>query len=157
MKTIAEFNDQDGVNLKLTEDKIFVTSIGNEETFALRSINGVGLYDDIDKYTKELDSFKSKKKQSKRAAIMFYVIAVTMLSVVLVAGPGAIVLPLMFTGVGYLISRSSRKKTSPILDSYFKLMISGNDKFFLFNKNDSNVKNVADFINKVEETLTSYH
>lgn len=157
MKTIAEFNDQDGVNLKLTEDKIFVTSIGNEETFALRSINGVGLYDDIDKYTKELDSFKSKKKRIRRAAILFYVIATTQLSVLFVAGPGAIMLPLIFAGIGFLISRSSRKKTSPILDSYFKLMISGNDKSFLFNKNDSNVKDVADFINKVEETLTAYH
>tara|TARA_B100000795_G_C22725588_1_gene409299 strand:+ start:116 stop:592 length:477 start_codon:yes stop_codon:yes gene_type:complete len=157
MKTIAEFNDQDGVNLKLTEDKIFVTSIGNEETFALRSINGVGLYDDINKYTKELDSLKSKKKRIRRAAILFYVIATSQLSILFVAGPKLILLPLTFAGIGFLISRSSRKKTSPILDSYFKLMISGNDKSFLFNKNDSNVKDVADFINKVEETLTAYH
>ena len=53
MEIIAEFNDKKGFNVKLTKDKIFVSAIGQEETFALRSVNGVGLYDDIEKYNLE--------------------------------------------------------------------------------------------------------
>ena len=54
MEIIAEFNDKKGFNVKLTKDKIFVSAIGQEETFALRSVNGVGLYYDIEKYNAEL-------------------------------------------------------------------------------------------------------
>ena len=70
MKTLAEFNDDKGFNLKLTEDKVYVSAVGNEETFALRSVNGVGLYDNIEKYNEELEAFK--KKYSKTKVIVFY-------------------------------------------------------------------------------------
>ena len=59
METIAEFNDDKGFNVKLTKDKIFITVIGNEETFALRGVNGVGLYDDLEKYNEELEKHKN--------------------------------------------------------------------------------------------------
>ena len=61
METIAQFNDNDGLNVKLTNDRIYISSTGNEETFALRGINGVGLYDDIEKFNTETVAFKKKK------------------------------------------------------------------------------------------------
>lgn len=42
------------------------------------------------------------------------------------------------------------------LDSYVKIIISGNNKLYLFNKKAKDAANVAEFINKVEETLTKY-
>tara|TARA_B110000914_G_C15068084_1_gene267163 strand:- start:244 stop:438 length:195 start_codon:yes stop_codon:yes gene_type:complete len=44
----------------------------------------------------------------------------------------------------------------PVLDSYFKLMLSGGDRKFKFNKSDETSIKIADFINKVEDTLTAY-
>ena len=43
MEIIAEFNDNKGLNVKLTSDKLYVSSLGSEETFALRGVNGVGI------------------------------------------------------------------------------------------------------------------
>ena len=47
-------------------------------------------------------------------------------------------------------------KTDVKLDSYVKIIISGNNKLYLFNKKAKDAANVAEFINKVEETLTKY-
>ena len=55
-----------------------------------------------------------------------------------------------------LVSRPPSKEKKPILDSYFRLMLSGGDRQFLFNKSDETSVKIADFINKVEETLTAY-
>ena len=55
--------------------------------------------------------------------------------------------------LGFLFQKNDKK---PILDSYFRLMLSGGDRKFKFNKSDSTSVQIADFINKVEETLTAY-
>ena len=43
METIAEFNDNQGFTLKLTQEKIFIEAAGSSETIALRGLNGVGM------------------------------------------------------------------------------------------------------------------
>ena len=58
MDKIAEFTDKNGFTVSLTTEKIFVSAVGQEETFALRSVSGVGLYDDINKYNTELEAYK---------------------------------------------------------------------------------------------------
>ena len=55
-----------------------------------------------------------------------------------------------------LVSFSSNLKKEPVLDSYFRLMLSGGDRKFKFNKSDETSVKIADFINKVEDTLTAY-
>ena len=74
MEKIAEFNDNNGFNVTLTSDKIYITAIGQEETFALRSVSGVGLYDDIKKYNQEIEAFEKKAKKSKnmQCSLDFY-------------------------------------------------------------------------------------
>ena len=62
METIAEFYDNEGLNVKLTKDKIYISATGNEETFALRGVNGVGIYDNIQKYNAEVEAVKRNKK-----------------------------------------------------------------------------------------------
>ena len=53
MNIIAEFSDDNGLNVKLTADKIYINTIGKEETFALRGLKGIGIYDDINKYNSD--------------------------------------------------------------------------------------------------------
>ena len=71
MTNIAEFNDKKGFNVKLTADKIYISAIGNEETFALRSLNGLGLYDDVEKYNKEDVIYRDglKKKTEEKPGV----------------------------------------------------------------------------------------
>lgn len=156
MKTLAEFNDAKGFNLKLTDDKVYVSAVGNEETFALRSVNGVGLYDNIEKYNEELEKFK--KKYSKTKVKIFYGIAAVffILGFLIPGDEGAnvSVIGLIFGGYAFWMSKQLKKE--PKMDSYFRLMLSGGSREFKFDKSGNNAAQVADFINKVEDTLTAY-
>ena len=79
MEVIAEFNDNKGLNVKLTKEKIYISATGNEETFALRGVNGVGLYDDLEKYAKEEQEYNGKEKGLKTSKISLIVIGVASL------------------------------------------------------------------------------
>ena len=86
MEKIAEFNDNNGFNVTLTSDKIYITAIGQEETFALRSVSGVGLYDDIKKYNQELKAFEKKAKESKTLAVSLIISGILMMGVAMSVG-----------------------------------------------------------------------
>jgi hypothetical protein len=155
METIAEFNDNQGLNVKLTKDKIYISATGNEETFALRGVNGVGLYDDLEKYAKEEEAFKNNEKVQKTTKTVYIILGVVFLIAFLY-----LEIPLMavlfgggFIAGSFLIKNRLEK---PVLDSYFKLMLSGADRQFKFFKSDESSAKIADFINKVEDTLTAY-
>ena len=161
MNVVSEFGDNQGFSVKLTEDKIFISAVGNEETLALRGVNGVGVYDDIEKYNNELATYKKetmspkKRKNLSIGTMVFGVIyAIWGISQGLeeLAGVGA-----MFILGGFLISKYKSKKQPPVLDSYFRIMLTGGDRKFKFDKSGDNAKNIAQFINKVEETLTAYN
>ena len=49
-----------GLNMKLTTEKLFVNSATATETFALRSINGVGIVDLVNKFDDELKEWNAK-------------------------------------------------------------------------------------------------
>ena len=161
MNVVSEFGDNQGFSVKLTEDKIFISAVGNEETLALRGVNGVGVYDDIEKYNNELATYKKetmspkKRKNWSIGTMVFGVIyAIWGISQGLeeLAGVGA-----MFILGGFLISKYKSKKQPPVLDSYFRIMLTGGDRKFKFDKSGDNAKSIAQFINKVEETLTAYN
>ena len=161
MNVVSEFGDNQGFSVKLTEDKIFISAVGNEETLALRGVNGVGVYDDIEKYNNELATYKKetmspkKRKNLSIGTMVFGVIyAIWGISQGLeeLAGVGA-----MFILGGFLISKYKSKKQPPVLDSYFRIMLTGGDRKFKFDKSGNNAKSIAEFINKVEETLTAYN
>lgn len=161
MNVVSEFGDNQGFSVKLTEDKIFISAVGNEETLALRGVNGVGVYDDIEKYNKELETYKKETMSPKKrknwaiGTMVFGVIyAIWGISQGLeeLAVGGA-----MFVLAGFLISKYKSKKQPPVLDSYFRIMLTGGDRKFKFDKSGDNAKSIAQFINKVEETLTAYN
>ena len=162
MEKIAEFNDNNGFNVALTSDKIYITAIGQEETFALRSVSGVGLYDDIKKYNQELKAFEKKAKKSKNISVLLIFIGIAFLVVAVLAyieggepATGILGLILLSIGIYKLNKNDSAKK--PVLDSFFNLMLSGGDRSFPFNKSGKNAKQIALFVNNVEDTLTAYN
>jgi hypothetical protein len=158
MEKIAEFTDNEGFTVSLTSEKIFISAIGQEETFALRSVSGVGLFDDIAKYNRDLEEFK--KLTNNQAP--YVIIAIGVLCFILgMNGEGAdlVVMPilgLVLVVIGLLIRLGLKKKRPPVLDSYFTLMLSGGDRRFKFSKSEGNSRDIANFINKVEDTLTAY-
>ena len=79
METIAEFNDNRGLNVKLTKEKIFITATGNEETFALRSVNGVGIYDDLEKYAEDEEAYNTAAKKVRKEKITSIIMGVLMI------------------------------------------------------------------------------
>ena len=163
MEKVAEFNDNNGFKVTLTTDKIYISAIGAEETFALRSVSGVGLYDDITKYNQELENFKrnSPKVSRETGTGILIAIAVFVLILSFFTAPGegpsgiqAISVAIAALGIWFWFRKPLPE---PVLDSYFTLMLSGGDRRFPFNKSGSNAKQIAEFINKVEDTLTAYH
>ncbi|MAU35853.1 MAG: hypothetical protein CMD14_00580 [Flavobacteriales bacterium] len=157
MDTIAEFNDNHGFNVKLTKEKIFIDAAGSSETIALRGLNGVGLYDDLEKYNQELKLYKSDQKVFKGLKWFFIIIGVL---ITYLSFPDVVYFGVFFLLLGFFLEKIvnffSKDKTEPVLDSYFRLMLSGGDRKFKFNKSDSTSVQIADFINKVEDTLTAY-
>lgn len=164
MEKIAEFNDDNGFNVKLTKDKVFVSTIGNEETFALRSVNGVGLYDDIKKYNLELKNYENSNDNSTiigYVATMIFILGTYGVYKLFIdgdVGNGLVIFALCFIlgGLIYYFRNQKPSGRKPKLDSYFKLMLSGGSREFKFDKSDENSVEIADFINKLEDTLTSY-
>lgn len=164
MEKIAEFNDDNGFNVKLTKDKVFVSTIGNEETFALRSVNGVGLYDDIKKYNLDLKNYKNNNDNSTMigyVATMIFILGTYGVYKLFIdgdVGNGLVTFAFCFIlgGLIYYFRNQKPSGRKPKLDSYFKLMLSGGSREFQFDKSDENSVEIADFINKLEDTLTSY-
>ena len=157
METIAEFNDNHGFNVKLTNDKIFIDSAGSSETIALRGLTGVGLYDDLEKYNKELEEYKKYSTHLKTGKWALIVLGVVGL---FEGDANSLVLAIFMIAGGILLEKivsfSSKHKKKPVLDSFLKLMITGRSRDFPFHKSDETSVKIADFINKVEDTLTAY-
>lgn len=164
MNIIAEFSDNNGLNVKLTEDKIFISAIGNEETFALRGLNGIGVYDDIEKFNNELENVKKRKSNKVYFILICLIVGVgwTISNLKFMYKLEAfhfelLIFPLILFFVAYFIKRTMDGILQPKLETYLRIILSGGDRKFLFNKDAENAKSIAQFINKVEETLTSYN
>ena len=159
MEAIAEFNDNDGLNVKLTSEKVYISAASGDETFALRSVNGVGTYDDIKKFAEESEEYANKGKKWKIAFfVMIFVSFASLMGVI--EDPEAamgLIICLALTFGFYYKWKNPTKGGPPVLDSYLKFMISGNERLFKFNKSDESSALIADFINKIEDTLTAYN
>jgi hypothetical protein len=158
MEKVAEFNDNNGFKVTLTTDKIYISAIGAEETFALRSVSGVGLYDNIEKYNMELEAQKTEGDGAKLIIGIVGIIGGLLVAAGFTGSGAEIGIEgaafLVFAVIYYFAKSDS---SPPVLDSYFTLMLSGGDRRFPFNKSGNNAKQIAEFINKVEDTLTAYH
>ena len=115
------------------------------------------MYDDLEKYNKELEEVKQAGKGINVGKWFCFIIG----GFSLIAGINLgeygttnVVLGIIFIVVGFIMN--TKKGKEPILDSYFRLMLSGGDRKFPFHKSDETSVKIADFINKIEDTLTAY-
>lgn len=159
MDVKAKFEDKKGFEISLTDDKVYVTAIGSQETFALRSVNGIGTYDDIEDYNKQLEANKIKdhtllKPGGITFGVLGVIFAVTLGKDFYILAAFTIIVGIIFYAIG-ANAKSAEEQSE--MKSYFRIMLSGGDRKFQFDKKASNAKDVADFCNKVEDTLTAYN
>jgi hypothetical protein len=97
-------------------------------------------------------------KRRKITAFSIIGLSVFMLIPILTTGvTDSLGMVFMMAAAGFIVLKFKSKKKPPSLDSYFRIMLSGGDRKFKFDKSGDNAQNIAQFINKVEETLTAYN
>jgi hypothetical protein len=155
--TISHFQ-VDGLEIKLTEDKLFINTAASNEAFALRSVDGIGVIDLVQNYNTAINNVKELKNQSTIYTITGVVIALFSLWIFKLDN-STIALIILFFGVAFtgfgIWLRSGL--VQPTLKSAVRIMMSGGNRDFIFDKADANSNNVAEFVAKVENTLTAFH
>ena len=162
---IAEFTDGVGCNVRLTTEKIYAKSVGLEETYALRSVDGAGVFDDMEGFAKEkLDAESSSKSKKNWGIGLMVFFGLGSLGILLQMSQGnddgasSLGLAAILFAYGlYLYNKSKEALAKVKLKSYIKIIISGSNKLYLFDKNAPDSEKVAEFLEKVEETLTKYN
>jgi hypothetical protein len=149
---LSQINVQE-ITIKLTDEKLYINTSSSNETFALRSVNGIGVVDLQDDYKRSLVFWKGQ----------LYTAYVTIGSGLFIAILGIYLGFKIFTvlGVGFFILgyylMNKYNSTKPVLMSAFRIMMSGGNRDFVFYKDLDNSNSILNFIAKVEDTLTSYH
>ncbi len=154
---LTQFNS-DQLEIKLTSEKLFINTPTSNEAFALRSVNGIGVLDLLDDYNKELTDWRQKKLSAKITigiGVFFAIPGLWLLSKSTEFGLALLFIGAIMSLPG--IINLSKLKSEPKLMSAVRIMISGGNRDFKFDKTGVKSGNVADFVAKVESTLTSYH
>lgn len=154
---IAYLKTEDGLEFRLTEEKLFIHGAGGIETFALRSINGVGVIDEIEKYNQELTRIKSLNEQVKRNGITFLIFGALCLFLCFAVSSFVPFIGTVTLGVLGFIAMSNSNKPLPEMKSSVRIMLNGMNRDFEFNKRKVNSTDVANFVARVEDTLTAFH
>ncbi len=160
--TVSHFQVE-GLEIKLTEEKLFINTAASNEAFALRSIDGIGVIDLVDQYNHSMNFYKSELTQlkiSKVGAILFLIIFIIGVGMYLndniFAGTLFGLIGIIFCSLSLIIIYNSNINL-PTLKSAVRIMMSGGNRDFIFDKADANSNNVAEFVAKVENTLTAFH
>lgn len=140
------------LEFKITSEKLYIESITGSETYALRSINGISVKDDINRYNMELNALKS----AKTFQITFLLIGVSILFLFLYMG--GVVFGLIFSSI-FLVPAiiGMMKVKEPRLLSVVRVTMNSGDKAFEFYKSDAKADDVASFVAALEKTLTAFH
>lgn len=143
------------LQVNLTDEKLFVNTFSSNETFALRSVNGLGVVDLIDDYNKKLTDSKKKITYGTLSLTLFILLLMN-------AGSGYngilgfIPNTLLFASFCFAIYNFVNYK-KPILMSAVRIMLNGGNRDFQFDKTGVDSEAVAEFVARVESTLTAYH
>ena len=140
------------LEFKISNEKLFIDTISGSETYALRSINGISVKDDINGYNLILNQLKQRKN------LAYFLIVFGVLFLVMCLSGG---LPIMGIILGSLFAVpgiiSLSKITEPRMESIVRITMNSGDKAFGFFKDDANSAEVADFVATLESTLTAFH
>jgi hypothetical protein len=118
-------------------------------------IKGIEFYDDFEKYNKKLIIYKKQGGKKVRNKLLYIGLGIIFSGIgVLEEDTNTVVIGIIIIFIGLNISN---KLTEPVLKTYLRLILSNGNRKFLFKKSDKNSISMADFINKVEETLIVYN
>ncbi len=155
MENVVTNFESPEISIKLTDEKLYIKTLSSNETFALRSINGIGIVDLIEKYNQELNLYNKQKSNPLSIAIgggvfIFFGLISIMSSI-------GFTIFCFIIGIILLIISSNSNLVAPNLQSAVRIMISGMNRDFEFDKSGSYTTQIAELVIKVEETLTAYH
>jgi hypothetical protein len=158
MEDVLSQLDAGSLDIKLTSEKLFINTPTSNEAFALRSVNGIGVVDLLDDYNNELNQYKTK--QSTLVGFLGIGVLIAALGIYAITIPSTI-FGFITLLIGFLISlacfTSIRNSTAPTMQSAVRIMMSGGNRDFQFDKMGVNSVNIAEFVAKVESTLTAHH
>lgn len=160
MENTLKTLETEGLSIKLTDEKIFITTATSMETFALRSIDGIGVIDLVDQFNLLLNIYK----QERNGRISLIILGISTIifglffnSILDIGNSFLIIFIIMGLGIsltGYYLIQLLKK---PTLKSAVRIMMAGGNRDFMFDKAHSNSMEVAEFVAKVEDTLTAFH
>lgn len=159
---LSELNVQN-LSIKLTDEKIYINTPSASETFALRSLNGIGVIDLVEKYNDEMNQYKvanSKKTMQTIKGIFLAISALVFLFFFIKIGIPifALIVFAFFGGFSfYHFFLASKAPEKPTLVSAVRIMLNSGNRDFEFSKSSEISDNVAQFVAKVESTLSAYH
>ena len=141
------------LEFKITDDKLYIETSTGSETYALRSINGISVKDDINTFDEEL----GKQKSARDGAYGFIIGGV--FSFVCGMLMGVPIAGLLIGGLLFFIGYKGLLglNAEPKMRSIVRITMNSGDKSFSFFKDDANSGEVADFVATLEDTLTAFH
>ena len=147
-----------GLKIRLTNEKLYINTSTSSETIALRSVNGIGVFDLVEQYNNALTEYKKRSQAPK--TLIYCGILWVILSLFLYANISFLI-TFLIMGIAFLLIGKfwldNIKKDEPILMSAVRIMMSGGNREFEFDKADINSNHIAEFVAKVESTLTAFH
>jgi hypothetical protein len=157
---LSEFSVKN-LSIKLTDEKLFINTPSATETFALRSLNGIGVIDLVEKYDKDMINYKIKsqdKKIKKITGIIFLIIGAILAYLMSALPILALIEFVVLVGVGLItIISSNQELEEPKMISAVRIMLNSGNRDFEFNKSSKVSEDVAQFVAKVESTLSAFH
>ncbi len=155
-KILSQFNAEN-LEIKLTSEKLFINTAASSEVFALRSVNGIGVFDLVDDYNEALTTWK-KVRLNKKIFLGAVIIIVIMGLWTMQNSLGKrFSIKLWWFAPVIALILSNNTNNEPKLMSSLRIMMSGGNRDFQFDKTGIKSGNVAEFVAKVESTLTAYH
>ena len=158
MENVLSNFSADNLEIKLTSEKLFINTAVFNETFALRSLNGIGVVDLVDEYNKALTEWEKYRLTNKvfiGLGIIFWLVGLWGFQDSISSGLTFIIVG-SICGIPALIG-INKTQNEPKLMSAVRIMMSGGNWDFNFDKTGIKSGNVAEFVSLVESTLTSYH
>ena len=164
-KEIAYLKTEDGLEFRLNEDKLFINSSVSQEAIALRSLTGIAIVDDVDGYNSRISGWKTEEEKIQKMNKMglpslviggAFSIAAFLINVEQTRNMLLIFGVFLLIG-GYMSKNAKNKFVKPSMRSFVRLHTSSGTREFEFDKKSIVTGDVANFVARVEDTLTAFH
>ncbi len=145
-----------GLEIRLTNERLYLKTFTSQETFALRSVNGIGVIDLVEDYNRDLIEYNKKKSEANKAKLLLVSGAVSGVIMFYLAGVFGLVASALIIVAGLIALNKVGEFEPPVLRSAVRIMLSGTFRDFQFLKSNSSAIEVANFVAQVENTLSAY-